>query len=138
MRPGVIAAILFGAVPTWAAAPALRDRTTRTVTPAQIVAAYAENGVDADERFKGRLLLMRGFIQSVGVKGDDGFLFLSTAYDADTLEGEAVFVFEGKDRRQLAKLRKGSAVIVECGFVGIKARKLTFLQPRLIDVTRPK
>ena len=80
-----------------------------------LTAAYEANEVDADDRFKGRILEVSGVVDSIGKDLlDDPYV---------TLEGarfrRAQALFTKGDEPKLARLRKGQELTVKCRCDGL-------------------
>ncbi len=94
--------------PTPAAAP---KPTAVNVSAAQLFAAYEANEVSADERYKGKALLVTGKIASIDKDFTDSIVLrLATSNQFQTIDAN----LEDSEKPKAGRLSKGEAVRVQC------------------------
>lgn len=81
------------------------------VTAAQLFAGYEANEVSADERYKGKALLVTGKIASIDKDFTDGIVLrLSTSNPFQTVDAN----LEDSEKPKAGRLAKGETVRVQC------------------------
>jgi hypothetical protein len=87
------------------------------ISAATLIAAYEANEVAADEKFKGKLIEVTGVIDSIAkdILGDP-YLTLGSGKDFEIAHVQAMF--PASAAKQLAGLRKGQTITVQCDCAG--------------------
>lgn len=108
--------------PEPAPAPPVEPEKPKTVkgyrlSAAALLAAYEENEVAADEKFKGQLVEVTGKIDTIGkdILGDP-YITIGSGKDFEFQHVQAQFAADAV--KQLAGLRKGQTVVVQCTCAG--------------------
>lgn len=87
------------------------------ISAATLIAAYEANEVAADEKFKGKLIEVTGVIDSIAkdILGDP-YVTLGSGKDFEVSHIQAMF--PASAAKQLAGLRKGQTITVQCDCAG--------------------
>lgn len=98
------------ATTTEAATP---TETPMTVTADELLKSYKENELAGDQKYKDKLLIVTGKLDSIqsGI-GDSPFILLKAGGDMEFNKPQAHF--DKSQSADLAKLKKGTAIKIQC------------------------
>lgn len=95
-----------------ASQPAVTEKTALAISAKDLLDAYDNNEVNADNQYKDKLLSVTGVISDIGVVLDQTYICINGGGDFEILSVQCYFADEAEISEKVAALSKGETVTI--------------------------